>query len=247
MSTNKAFNKILIWNSKGGVGKTPIAYNMALDHGHSIGTNEGYYCYESLDSIPEETMIAVPMEERFPEFPEDVKIIYDLAGSISQGSHSISSAIEHCDLAIVPIRNEWKSLENGVNSIHQIRQFNKPILVVATQLKKESKDIFPMDEWTQSIHFKAIAEAVHIGNSPDIPVLPLKYSAAFDTIFAMERSIKQISAEDKTRAYSWRCVNHQMNAIYDFIDSMKVQDTKPIVSAVAMQHTVSNESTMRAH
>ena len=248
MTTNaptRAVRKLLVWNSKGGVGKSPIAYNFALDHEHAIGTNESLYCYESLDSIEEAATVAVPMNVRFPDYPDDFPIIYDLAGFVDENSHSVASAVEACDLAIVPINNEWKALEHGVNSIHQIRRFDKPVLVIATKLKKTGREIFPKDEWTQSKAFKTIEETVHNANSPDIPVLPLKESAAFDTIFAMEQSIRQICETDPTRASNWKGVNAQMEAIYAFIDNMRVPLS--INSRPGTYQLEQNNSVMSAH
>ncbi|MEL6748901.1 MAG: hypothetical protein AAFO09_01250 [Pseudomonadota bacterium] len=46
-----------------------------------------------------------------------------------------------------------------MNTINQIKQYNKKIIVVATKLQKQKGDIFK-DDWTQSEDFINIQKAV---------------------------------------------------------------------------------------
>ena len=206
--------KITVYSVKGSAGKTPIATNIALDKGYAIATNELYHVFDSF--IPEEKLLPIEPHETFPEIPEDIDIVFDLAGSLSQQSPSISSAIKQSDLVIVPIYNEIKSLNAGVHTILEISSLTKNILVIATKLQKQKKDIF--SHWEQSTDFKNIETIIKSKVDFDIPILPLKFSKVFDTIFEKEKSINQIAEESALSKYAYREVINQFNHIYTFID-----------------------------
>jgi MinD-like ATPase involved in chromosome partitioning or flagellar assembly len=210
--------KITVYQAKGAAGKTPIATNIALDREYAIGTNEAFHVYDSF--IPDERLLALDLSESFPDIPNDIDIVFDLAGSISAHSHSITSAIKQSDLVIVPIYNEVKSLHGGIGTLREIAKlgYNRNILVVATKLKKGKKEQFDKD-WTQSNDFQNIVEAVkEAGFSAD--VLPLKLSAVFDVIFEKEKSIRQLRETDPLAAYTYRDIAAQFDEIYSYIDGV---------------------------
>lgn len=218
--------KITIYSAKGGAGKTPIAVNIALDREYALGTNEVFHIYESFQEIPDDRWVALKPHEVFPEFPDDIDIVFDLAGSISQEAHSITSAIQQSDLVIVPIYNERKSLNGGVNTIFEISSFTKNIIVVATKLQKQRNEIFT--DWRDSADYKAIKEAVESNIDFEVPIVPLKFSKVFDTIFDREQSIAQLSESDPLARYSYRDVLEQFNDLYSLIDTYHDYQKQPI-------------------
>jgi len=211
--------KITIYSAKGSAGKTPIATNIALDREYAIGTNEQFHVFDSF--IPDNRLLAIDLTETFPDIPDDIDIVFDLAGAISEHSHSISSALAQSDLVIVPIFNEVKSLNSGIGTIREVAKFTDSVLVVATKLQKQSGERFTGD-WRQSRDYQNIAEAVqNAGMSFDIPVIPLKFSKVFDTIFEKELSISQIMSTDPLAAYTFRDVAKQFDAIYAHMDGVQ--------------------------
>jgi MinD-like ATPase involved in chromosome partitioning or flagellar assembly len=216
--------KITVYNAKGGAGKTPIATNIVLDHDYTIGTNEAYQVYDSF--IDDERMLSLDLSESFPEIPNDIDIVFDLAGTISDSSHSITSAIIQSDLIIVPIYNEVKSLAGGIGNLNEIqntKEFKGKCLVVATKLSKERKEVFKKGEREKSNDYQNVLGAVRSSGFTH-SVLPLKYSKAFDAIFEKEMSIAQMCEADPLTRCSQREVQNQFDNIYKFIKS--VADTK---------------------
>ena len=205
--------KITVYSAKGSAGKTPIATNIALDKGYAIGTNEQFHVFDSF--IEEEKLLAIPLEESFPEIPNGIDIVFDLAGSIGIHSKSISSSIMQSNIVLIPIYNEIKSLSAGINSINEVMKLNKNIIVVATKLQKQRGEIFT--DWTKSSDYINISRAVKENISDEILVLPLKFSKVFDTIFEKEKSINQLMESDKLANYSYRDVGKQFNKIYEKI------------------------------
>lgn len=209
--------RIVIYNAKGGVGKSPISANIVLDKEWALGTNELYHVYDSF--IPDNRFISVAMGEEFPEIPDEIDIVFDLAGSISEQGKSIVSAIKQADLVIVPINNEVKALVAGIHTILEVSKFTKSILVVATKLEKKRQDAF--DDWTGSIDFKNVQQTVAAKIDFSVPVLPLRTSTAFDRIFEDERSIHQMMERDRLLALSYREVAQQFDAIYNHIEEVR--------------------------
>lgn len=207
--------KITVYSAKGSAGKTPIATNIALDKGFALGTNEIYHVFDSF--FPEEKLLPVEPHEKFPEIPDNIDIVFDLAGSISKQSPSISSAISQSDVVIVPIYNEIKSLNAGIHTILEVSNFTKNIIVIATKLQRQKNDVF--SNWSESIDFKNIEKMVNANVVFEIPIFPLKFSKVFDLIFEKEKSINQIMKEDALAKYTYREVAKQFNDIYLFIEN----------------------------
>lgn len=208
--------KIAVYSSKGSAGKTPISTNIALDKDFCIGTNEAFHVYEGF--IPDNQLIALHTEEAFPSdlVEHDIDIVFDLAGSISKLAVSISSALKMADVVIVPVYNEYKALVASLNTINQIREINTNIVVVATKLQKQKRDVFTND-WTQSEDFKNIESAVRSKFGSDIPVLPLKFSKVFDNIFEEQKSIKQMMNATGLAKHTYKDVAKQFDEIYKVI------------------------------
>jgi cellulose biosynthesis protein BcsQ len=208
--------KIAVYSSKGSAGKTPISTNIALDKGFAIGTNEIFHVYDSF--LDDNQLLALQPEDTFPKelVTHDIDVVFDLAGSISKTALSISTALEMSDFVIVPIYNEYKSLVGGLNTIEQIKQYNQNIIVIATKLEKQKKDVFSSD-WKQSEDFKNIESAVKEKTGGGIPVLPLKKSKVFDNIFEEGMSISQLMNNNPLAKYNYKVVSDQFEEIYKLI------------------------------
>jgi len=92
-------------------------------------------------------------------------------------------------------------------------------LIVATKLKKKAGEKFPAGKWELSQDFLNVANTVKSAGFV-YPVLPLKYSDAFDTIFEKEKSINQLCEASPLTAYSLREVRKQFEDIYQFINQI---------------------------
>lgn len=211
--------KITIYNMKWGAGKTPIATNIVLDREYALGTNEPYHILDTF--IPEERLITVASDEAFPAIPNDIDIVFDLAGSISKNAHSITSALQQSDLVIIPIFNELKCLTAWLHTILEVANFNKNIVVVATKLIKQKGDIWC--DWKSYADFKNIKKFIKTKIDFSVPVLPLKQSKAFDLIFEKEQSIRKLKQSNPLANYTYKQVSRQFNDIYNLIDTYHAQ------------------------
>jgi hypothetical protein len=206
--------KITVYSSKGSAGKTPISANIAFDRGYALGTNEPFNVLE--DVFDDDQVISVAADDIFPELPPEIDIVFDLAGSISRHAHSITSAIKQSDLVIVPVYNDFKSRKSAIGTILEIEPFTKNILIVATKLQAQKGEF--IKDWTKSRDFLQIERDIRANVETAYPILPLKLSKGFDTIFDREMSLKRITETDPLLAHSFRDVTRQFDAIYAHID-----------------------------
>jgi len=201
---------------KGSAGKTPIATNIALDREYALATNEPYNLLDAI--LPEERLFSLQPDEEFPEFPDGIDVVFDLAGLMSRDARaSIISAVSQSDVVLVPIYNELKCIHSGIHTINELLPFNKNIVVVATKLTKRKGEVFK--DWGDCEDVKNIKAVVEHAMGQGTPVLPLKFSRVFDTIFEQERSIRQMMEEDPLARYTYREVAAQFDNLLSYLEN----------------------------
>lgn len=208
--------KITVYSSKGSAGKTPISANIAFDRGYALGTNEPFNVLE--DVFDDDQVMGIAADDEFPELPPEIDIVFDLAGSISRHAHSITSAIRQSDLVIVPVYNDFKSRKSAIGTILEIEPLTRSILIVATKLQAQKGEF--IKDWRKSRDFLQIEQDIRATIETAYPILPLKLSKGFDTIFDREMSLKRITETDPLLAHSFRDVTRQFDAIYAHIDQV---------------------------
>lgn len=209
--------KITVYSSKGSAGKTPISANIAFDRGYALGTNEPFNVLE--DVFDDDQVMGIAADDEFPELPPEIDIVFDLAGSISRHAHSITSAIRQSDLVVVPVYNDFKSRKSAIGTILEIEPLTQSILIVATKLQAQKGEF--VKDWRKSRDFLQIEQDIRANVETEYPILPLKFSKGFDTIFDREMSLKRITETDPLLAHSFRDVTRQFDAIYAHIDQVK--------------------------
>lgn len=213
--------KVTVFSAKGGVGKTPIAVNIALDHEWAIGTNETYHIFDSLQAIPDSRVLAVAPTEPFPTLPEDIDIVFDLSGSLGgDTAPSVRSALEQSDVVLVPIQNELKAINAGYHTIREVSEVNPNIAVVVTKLQKGKKEIF--HNWRDSQDFKNVHRTISELIERELPMFPLKFSKGFDTIFEAEQSLGQMVGKGGLEGHAFRSVADQFNELYKFFEQQEM-------------------------
>lgn len=211
--------RITVYNVKGGVGKTPIATNIALEREYAIGTNERFHVFDSF--IPDDRILSIGLTEPFPAIPDDIDIVFDLAGAIDEAALSIVSAIRQSEIVLVPVNAEVKALHSAINTIREIGRvegFAGRIVAVATKLTKSQGENFQRD-WSRSRDFQTIEGQLR-ATGFEGPVLPLKLSKAFDAVFEREMAISRLRAVDPLSRHSFRDVAEQFDAILSTIDEV---------------------------
>ena len=90
-------------------------------------------------------------------------------------------------------------------------------MVLATKLVKQKGDLGK--DWKNYADCKNIENLITAKIDFNVPVLPLKYSKAFDLIFEKEQSIRQLMQNNPLSNYTYKQVSQQFNDLYTLIDS----------------------------
>lgn len=213
--------KITVYSTKGWCWKTPIATNIALDRWYGIWSNESSNLFK--DIIPADDLLRVDINEPFPTIPQNIDIVFDLAWTISDTALSIVSAIEQSDIVLIPINNEKKSIIHWLDTISEVMNLNKSmnisnnIVIIATKLERHKGELFK--SWTDSKDYQNISTAVSSNFKEDMPIIPLKLSKIFDTIFEKNKSISQLMDSWWLYKHTLKEISQQFDEIYNVIDT----------------------------
>lgn len=206
--------------SKGGVGKTSLAMAMSLvlkDFG--IATNETFHTWNDL--IDENRVLANSPFEEFPDFAsEQIDVIFDLSGDVTEKSLAVASAVEQSNVVVIPITADRKAIFSAANYILTIANLNPNIILVANMLEKQRGEKF--DRWEESYDYRMIRQLLNEQlpeQFHELPMLPVKLTKVFKAIERNRQSIPEMMESNHLLRYNYREINQQVNALMEAIQS----------------------------
>jgi hypothetical protein len=166
----------------------------AKDHGFAVGSNESCSdeedCY--IEHMPDDMYLKQPMDKPFPMIPNDIDIVFDMAGTMTKYDHALVSAIRQSDVVIVPICNNRGAIGRGRDTLRALQGIAKRVIVVATKLERDK----PRIDFTETKDYKAVASAV-ADVDETIKVFPLKFSTVYERVCSDFTTIHELVKENK--------------------------------------------------
>lgn len=168
--------KIVVWNLKGGQGKTVLSIAIAMLEDFYVVTNDVHSPIDEV--IGEDRALRMGMRDPLPEVPEGINLIYDFGG---YPDARIIDAAKQADVVIVPIIYESPlEMQVTLNALGEIEKYNDKIVIVLNKAKagdfERAKAVFEQFD----IHY---------------PVFEVKQSTAFSRAIEHKKSLQQMVDE----------------------------------------------------
>ncbi len=178
--------KITVCNFKGGVGKSLISHQLITSFGYGGIEIDPYGSLH--DRLPND-VIKIGLQDPLPSLEgitEDV--VFDFGGFADK---KLKDALSLSDCVVVPTIATLESVQATIDTINFIKDFNKPMLVVANMMRKKQN----LDESMRAINDT-------LGFMPEVVELP--FSDAFQTAINENTSVVELSKQKGLLGYSYR-------------------------------------------
>ncbi|NLC27670.1 MAG: ParA family protein [Campylobacteraceae bacterium] len=178
---------VVIYSSKGGVGKTSLAFSLAQDLDLGIITNDRCATYEVLKEKVKYMEGAMPM----------ANALYDLGG-FSTGY--VLDVLNEADVVIIPATPDFNALQRALEIIGEIGE--SKVVVVANMIENEEEYSFIKSSLLVKV---------------TVPIVPLKRSKLISNTLLAGQSTRTLYEESGLSKYSYRHIWPQYEALLTLI------------------------------
>jgi len=187
--------QIIIYNQKGGVGKSMLATQLALHFDTTIIELDPYGMLS--DTLGDEIVYKVELNEDVPSIKEG-DVIYDFGGFDDLRLDEIS---KNTDLVIIPFNPTINSLGTTLKSYKRVKELEVPVLFVANAVLNE-KDV------SESIDF------LKENTSDEIEYFVIPHTRALQTVENEGVSIIKFAQSSGLRKHTYKKIS---NIMQDFV------------------------------
>lgn len=189
--------RLMIFNPKGGVGKTALALNFALTFGYGLVTNDRLSIVDQV--LPDDQYMILDKGQPLPEIPAAWPVVFDFGGYPDRRA---LDALKLSQFIIIPLLPHKENIQTSLNFIQEIKTY------------KEEKNIIVVINQTAGRQFAEISQDIkHF--YPQISVFNLKKSTAFTWLTEQKKSIAELVKTNKLHARHFEPVSQQFNLIAD--------------------------------
>lgn len=190
--------KLIIWNLKGGQGKTVLSLAIAMLEGYYVVTNDVHSPIDEV--IGEDRALRMGMRDPLPEVPDGLDLIYDFGG---YPDARIIDAAKQADYVLVPIIYESPlEMQVTLNALGEIEKYNDRIIIILNKAKPGDYE-----------RAKAVFEEFGIA----YPVFEVKQSTAFSRAIEHKKSLEQMISENALFSFHYAKPLEQVRAILSAI------------------------------
>lgn len=185
--------RIVVWNLKGGQGKTVLSLNLAMLEGAFVVTNDVHSPID--DVLGEDRALRLSMRDPLPEVPAGVHLIYDFGGY--PDARIIEAAKTATHILIPLVYESPLEMQVTINAISEIERYNPRITIILNKAK-------PGD-------FERAQEV--LGKFYEYPILELKQSTAFARSIEQKKSLQQLVDENHLFSFHYSKPLEQLRQI----------------------------------
>ena len=190
--------QIIIFNEKGGVGKSMLSTQIALHFDTSIIELDPYGVLEQ--TLNDDRVFKVKLSEKIPLISEG-DVVYDFGGFDDARLDIVSKT---CDLIIIPFNPTINSLGTTLKSYKRAKAQNIPILFVVNAVIKE-KDALDSIEYLKEI------------TGDDIEYFIIPHTRALQTSENEGQSIITLANSSGLKKHTYRKINIIMLELMNMI------------------------------
>lgn len=187
-----------MFNTKGGVGKTGIALNLALRFGYGVITNDQY---SGIDQVLKKGYYAIlETFDSLPTIESDTPVIFDFGGFPDLRA---KEALKLSQSLIIPILPYAENLQITLDFIEEVKAI-------------KSKGIIVIINKTMAKEFLGIKEVLH-KYYPEIPVFALKRSKVMTRMLEQKKSISELTEESRLNKHHFKKIEAQFETIVEYL------------------------------
>ncbi|MAD42061.1 MAG: hypothetical protein CL623_06680 [Arcobacter sp.] len=191
--------QIIIYNQKGGVGKSMIATQLALNFDATIVELDPYGMLS--DTLGDDVVYKVGLNENVPSIKEG-DVIFDFGGFDDLRLDDIS---KNADLIIIPFNPTINSLGTTLKSYKRVKEQNVPILFVVNAVLNE-KDV------DESINF------IKENTKDEIEYFVIPHTRALQTVENEGVSIIEFANTSGLRKHTYRKISATMKELVKTVE-----------------------------
>lgn len=185
--------RIVVWNLKGGQGKTVLSLNLAMLEGAFVVTNDVHSPID--DVLGEDRALRLSMRDPLPDVPAEIPLIYDFGGY--PDARIIEAAKTATHILIPLVYESPLEMQVTINAINEIERYNPNITIILNKAKagdyERAKEV--------------------LGQFYEYPILELKQSTAFSRSIEQKKSLQQLVDESPLFSFHYSKPLEQLRTI----------------------------------
>ena len=191
--------QIIIYNQKGGVGKSMLATQIALHFDTTIIELDPYGVLTQ--TLDDKRVYKLGLDESIPDI-SDGDVVYDFGGFDDIRLDSIS---KNANLIIIPFNPTINSLGTTLKSYERAKEQNIPILFVANAVIKENDALEAIEFLKES-------------TQDDIEYFSIPHTRALQTSENEGQSIINLASSSGLRRHTYRKISATMRKLMSVIE-----------------------------
>jgi len=183
---------VSVWNKKGGVGKTALAYSLAKDLNYSLISND--------DSMIETAYPQRALVQKEPTLIDNC--IYDFGGFADR---AIENILINSDLIIIPTIADYNGSKKLLDTIEDLEymKIKKTSIILVSMRTNDTFSKLDIETLTDNIY----------------QIFSIPESKIFNKLFTEKKSVIEISESTPLSRYAYRKVNEAYTKLLNQIKS----------------------------